>query len=330
MRRLAKKWVVMSLGAIVLAVASGAAVAAVAAGSVERGDLVLKPRFHRVLVGEWHHGQCSHADQSWFASGRFVLFGCGPGLLLVDDTAGKRVAIRKLGSCASDAPIAFGAPWILFRCIPGEKVYNVVTHVWKRVGCLESPCAGPTGTVLQRESIGARWLERDEQWPGPCGSDYHTTCGPIVPVFVNLRTGTVRHGSPPQSSTTILDLSSPTLVRHLCAPLSVPAQTQVAMHGRVAIFSGPTGTYVQSCGSLKRARIPAFYSIANQHALVWAVPELIQKWRGRIGGLLLPSLRPFTSKIPSTVISGAYWILGSKDMYTLDPRGTFWAAPFPS
>ncbi len=302
-----------------------------AAGGVTRSGRAVHPRFQPVFVGQWRWGRCRiGGDSADFASGDFVLFWCSGHLMLVDDRNGQRVAVRNLSSCPFGAPIVFGAPWILFgSCLGGgERVYNLETHLWKRVDCGKSPCAGPAGTMEISDSIGSQWLEREEQWPGPCGTDYHNTCGPIVPVFVNLRTGRVRRGQP-KSPTTILDLSSPNLVRHLCAPLRVPAQTRVTLDGRIAIFSGPAGMYVQRCGSAQRVSVPAGPMLANARVLVWRLEDQHLTWHGRIGGLLLPSLHRFATRVPSRLISGAPWILGSTKLYLSDPKGTLWATPFP-
>jgi len=214
-------------------------------------------------------------------------------------------------------------------------VYNVTTRNWRHVGCSQSPCAGPQGAQTVREAVGARWVERDEQWPGPCGDGIHNTCGPIKPVFVNIRTGGVRR-SWPKSPTAILDLDSPTLARHLCTPLRVPATGSLTMEGQFAVTTTGSGnSYLQRCGSHRHTVLasPGGASIsggglwANEHAVFWAV-DSSGMWKGKLAGILLPSFGRFTATIP-TRLRSSFVGLGANHLYMPDGNGQIWAAPFP-
>jgi hypothetical protein len=270
-----------------------------------------------------------------FASQEFVLFSCGfSRSLLVDDRTEKRVSIKNSSSCGWLEARALGAPSILFFCGHGERVYNIVTRKWRPVPCSNSRCAGPQGAEVVREAVGARWVEYDQQWPGPCTPDYHNTCGPIEPVFVNIRTGGVRR-SWPKSPTTILDLDSPTLARRLCTPLRVPAPGSLTMEGQFAVITAGNGSYLQRCGSHRHTVLssPGGASVsggglwANEHAVFWAV-ESSGGWKGQLAGILLPSLRRFTATIPPRLRS-SFVLPGATHMYMPDANGQIWAAPFP-
>jgi hypothetical protein len=272
-----------------------------------------------------------------FASHDFLVFSCSfSRSLLVDDRTEMRVKIRNSYSCGWLEPRALGAPSVLFFCGGSdERVYNVVTGRWRRIGRAEPACVGVGGGQTLEpqsgqpvgEAVGARWVERQVQCPGPCTPDYHNTCGPIEQVFINIRTGKVRRDLP-GSPTTILDLDSPTLARKLCAPLRVPPGGSITMDGRFALVRKAGGsTYLQACGSHRQTALtsPEWW---NQRAVFWAV-DSAGGWRGKLAGILLPSLRRFTATIPARLQS-SFILLGASHLYMPDSNGKIWATQFPS
>jgi hypothetical protein len=289
-------------------------VAVVLVGSAEaidtatpRAPVVLRLAFRRVFNG-WVNGHCGNAE---VANHEFALFSfspeptqrCASGFLLFDDQTGKRALIRSIPpSCnprAFGARVdAFGTPWVMFFCGNDDELYNVVTRTWRPLGY----CAGCAGDVV-REALGARWLEIDLQLPGSCG-DGHFSCGPVRPIFFNLQTRKLRH-SWQKSRTTVLDLDSPTLVRHLCTPLRTPANGSLTMDGQFAVVTAGSGSYLQRCGSHRQTPLlpgaaiaPGEGLLANAHGVLWRVLDSQGVWHGQLAGVS-PDASPFHGDSPA-------------------------------
>lgn len=197
--------------------------------------------------------------------------------------------------------LAFGAPWILFDHNPSFDLYNIATRKWRALGC-DSPRCMPDGTMGY--ALGARWLEFIVQGQQSCGDGIHFECGPDTYAFYNLRTHRARRGSP-QTSTRIVDLGSPTLVRKLCPPLRVPAGGSVELEGRVGVITDAHGSFLERCGSRQHMPVdapppdvPPGSLFVSSRAVLWPVLDQLGAWTGRIGGVSLPSLRRFTGTLP--------------------------------
>ncbi len=316
----------------------------VAHATGRRAIEVSHPRFH-VVVRE--------APPEVWTSGPYALVTRGSNYsrsVVISDLTGRRTNFAN-GTCIH---AAIGAPWVLFDCgggngTDGLGLYNMQTGKWRYVQCNSSACAD----VLQETvgyRVGARWVEFVEEGRQSCGDGEHFTCGPQATVFYNIRTHRLRY-SWHQSTTTILDLDVPSLVRQVCAPLKAP----VTFYGSFAITYEPTGpgrlgTYLERCGS--RLNMPidqpngaglAGSLAGNAHAILWEVLDYTGAWHGQLKGVLLPSLRPFTLSLPREIPScgvspgsgspyplcDSSLALSAGTLYVTDAQYRVWAAPFP-
>jgi hypothetical protein len=267
---------------------------------------------------------------SWvIAAGSYVSFGgplspcCGT---LMNDQTGTRVAFAH-PDCS---PLRFGGPWLLAECVPPALepvgVYGVKTGEWRAFGSRpgEEPVA-----------VGADWIELRSVQPCPlyCKFAY---------AFVNIRTGARRTIAYREGGRLIPDLNSPRLVRRLCSPLRVPrGPGTVTFAGGLEIVSGgrtheAVRSYFERCGTrlhmllpLADLGMPDARSAANPQMIVW-----LESVRQRLDGVLLPSLRPFTVRLPDEIDLGAVGVpfqiaLSATRMYVLDGEGRLWSAPLP-
>jgi hypothetical protein len=297
--------------------------------------------FHR-MAGGWLNGHCGAAG---IASHDWLIFSlspdktnrCASRFLVINDRTGKSALIdaRPCRYAAFSAELeAFGAPWALFSCGNGEKLYNVTTRKWRSLGC-DASCHGPYMVI--DEAIGARWLQIDEQLPGSCGDGVHFDCGPVRRTFFNLLTHALRHRWP-KTPTTILDLDSPALAHHLCKPLHAPATGSLTLEGDVAVITTTDASYVQRCGSRTQtlllqsgASVAGGGLLANDDAILWKLNNpLTGVWHGQLNGVLLLTLERFTATVPPRIAtSSSAMLLGADRLYVSGDHGGLWAARLP-
>jgi hypothetical protein len=308
--------------ALLVAAALGAT-----AGAAAAKPQTLKLHFQRVAIGV--DGHCGNAV---LTSGPYMLASlarphtraCASRFLLIDDRTGKRTVLRPGGYATVQA---FGAPWILFSHNLRAELYNIATRRWTPFRC-GNGCA-PDGTLY--EVIGARWVEFVVQGQQSCGDGVHFECGPVTYAFYNLRTHKVRHGSP-QTSTRIVDLDSPTLVRRVCKPLRAPAGESLTYEGKFVVVSEAHGSFLERCGSPRRIALGAGTLaggglLANPHAVMSRVAGPAGVVGGTFDGIWLPSRRRFTATGPPGYDTfGAIAALDAVRLYVAEPGGTLWAA----
>jgi hypothetical protein len=323
------------------------AVLVVAAGTVAAGSAraagpprVLHLRFHRVISAEPEDIQGVLVSKQYALVRRLDRYGLTR-YLVYDDARGKswQIDTRPCGSAdwPRNPPLhglgSFGAPWVMFTCSTGPTafaLYNVVNRRWRRITGGSDSSAFEDAAAFE---IGAAWIKLTYAGGQDCGDDIHFGCGESYR-FYNIRSRRLR-SSPPMTSSTVFDLDSPRLVRHLCKPVQAPATDQfdqpmgaLALYGQFAIefapfdvgflnntapeFMAPLGRRgewtLQRCGSSLRLSIDAQNQgqtlgalTANRHAVLWSVVKSGGTWSGSIAGRFLPSLRPFVATVPPGV-----------------------------
>jgi hypothetical protein len=306
--------------------------------ALAKPSAALNLTFNRVLGG-----LNGHCGPSVLASGHFTLIAyanhpafperCASKFRLFDDHAGKHRDIDT-ESCRYQAfraeLEAFGAPWVLFFCGDGDKLYNIDTREWVRLRCT-TRCIG--NNQLVGESVGARWVEFRLVGYGDCGDHIHFECGPASVRFFNITTHQIRRNGP-KSGGTILDLDSPTLARSVCKPLRAPADGTLTVLGTFAVETGASGSFLEQCGSSRKMPIGVGAEslaghgiLANLHAVAWVLPAT--GGSEQLSGLLLPSLRTFTLVLPANITGLGAATLDSSRLYVADADGNVWAAAFP-
>ena len=227
---------------------------------------------------------------------------------------------------------------------PGvTKLYSLTTHTWKEVSWESKElrvCGQPSDTNycdFAPTALGKQWIEFSLSYTG-------TGCGCIqAEYFENIYSGQWRKTATTFSQThaslrginahTMLDLDSPSLVRAVCRPITLPHNGQLlirppqlavspvvfygpfAFVGRVAY---PFHFYLQRCGSHQRLKI-AEPGSANSKIIL----------TGPSQGTVMASRRRFTFQLPaqlhgtSTEVSGAH-IFASDNL-----NQVLWAAELP-
>jgi hypothetical protein len=295
---------------------------------------VLHPRFH--LIANEAGDVAANGPYLFFTTTTFTPAGvlAGETGTLINSRSGKRTTLTP-PACQSFANPLFGGPWLQLTCEDNSgkvELYNLVTGRWRTVStsCTANKVLMGGCTVV---GVGARWIRLEF-------SCYH--CRDRFE-DQNFASGKVRSDPEVAGGRTIADLDSPKLARTLCRPLRVPAsaaptpdtETEPGFLTRVGRFavasgisrqSGPT-SFLEQCGSRRHRPLPAQSDALNAKAVLWVA-------RGRVNGLLLPSLRPVTLDLPSGV-SGAP-ALGRSTLYLgysassgLGAQGKLWAANAP-
>jgi len=185
-------------------------------------------------------------------------------------------------------------------------------------------------------AVGADWAEGVN-----AGCDVNIKgCDPII-LFQNLQTGQTQQGLAgyQPGGNVIPDLDSPSLAKTLCRPLQLgegeavgygsPPVGFIAAAGEFAVVEEATGIggstpptdnyYLERCGTHWRHRVVGPGAI-NLHAVVFGFPS---------GGLLLPSLQPFTIQLTPALRRFTTVALGAKALYALDDHHHVWTAQFP-
>ena len=288
-------------------------VAGVSAGpaAAQRNRRAMTP-----VVLHAHFAQIASGVQDMQLAGRTLLLvsgvaGAGTNLseTLIDDQTGKRTEFSVPGCVA---PV-IGAGWLAFNGAVGD-LPGCVTQLYPLAGGPPRPITR-LGSVV---AIGSDWIEYDDN------CDEVHSCPTYL--FQNLQTGAVK--SDPTHPHTIADLNSAVLAHRVCPPLQVPNSHQVPTgrlvpDGRFAIATGPSGVFLERCGTrLHRAIDPNRGPFgATAKAVIW------QTTGRKLAGLFLPSLRPFTIKAPE--LADFELALTPQTLYLLDPQGQVWSAPAP-
>ena len=141
----------------------------------------------------------------------------------------------------------------------------------------------------------------------------------------------------------IIDLSSPSLTRTLCAPLQMPVRPgTIVPDGRFAIDTEGAApsysrhAYLERCGSSLHEPIGTDLSLftADSQAVLWSAGSSVNE----LDGVFLPSLRRLKIRLPQELASfckqkGAVCIAGlaltSHALYVSEENGQVWAAPSP-
>lgn len=166
------------------------------------------------------------------------------------------------------------------------------------------------------DTVGSEWIEYDES---------SIRLGDVF-VFQNITTGQVRAN--PVNARTVPDLNSPALAEHVCSPVRRPAKGTITPDGRFAIATGPTGRFLERCGtSLHLALDSGPFMTISTRALFWLAGP-----HGPIDGILLPSLRRVTITGPP----GDLIFLSVSNRYVYVEAAAFpssltriWSAPLP-
>lgn len=241
------------------------------------------------------------------------------GFLLVNDRTGAKRVLPLRG--LADV-IAYGFPWILFEHNLRGQLYNIQTrkYTWfSRLG----------GNLTIGYELGSDWLEYINESDQPC-SDGHIGCGPDTYGYYNLITHKTR-GTATRTSSTVIDLDTPALTRRLCAPVQVPAGGEfIKTFGRYNVMYGPTGTYLQKCGSSTQWPFGGGDFWSEKLVLSQAAPTPYQQ-TGEITGVRLPSMSQVNVTIPAML--GAGVTLAELDDYRIyleNAEGTVWSATIQS
>ncbi len=342
------------VGMILLIVGSTTAAGANASADAQSHHApVLRPQLQAVSSAGW----------IWTGS-RYALLGPTPGtanqaVMLIDDQTGRRTTISRAG-CSPIQPSAdepLDLPLVPFNCsttaTPAPALYSPSTRRWRTVSpspAITDPCGDYSYLCDIQDFLaaaGSRWLEYIQS---DCPMDEHCS---FSNVFQNIDTGEVRKD--PSGGRTTIDLNAANLPRTLCRPLTEPTAAQLfAGPGPGSmIFSGSfalaIGTdenavpevHLERCGThlhrlLTKGPYPAgrLAAGANTREAVW-----MTKPRPFLNALSLPSLTPFTIKLPRRILDGAcspshYLTCVSEIALTqhrlyllITPTQQLWAAP---
>lgn len=306
LRRLAGSILVCLMGALLMASVSPAR------------SLVVHLKFKRIAAGS-----------GVVTDGRYVLelatlseagVWQGPARLL-DEQTGK---MRILGTCENRA--AFGGRWLWWpSCadslpMPEAFFYDLKSRQTKQVNVVDPNCQAISGTPTCDI--------------GPAGSDWLTVtplcskCSLAPPSEAqNISTGYVR-SFPNLNSRQVIDLDSRNLVSPICKPWTrshgwlVVHNLGGAPIGSAILASAPKGTtYVERCGTRRRARVPFAIETVNAEAV-------LSRARTTLPGMTLQSFRRFVIPLP-TQLRRADFILTNRKLWVATFSGQLWAAAFP-
>jgi hypothetical protein len=314
--------------ALVLAVLPSSALAG---SGPARGDpLVLHPHFH--LVASRVESAAAHGTYLFFTT-----YGAATGktATLLDTRTGKRTTLSP-PACDSAGTAVFGGPWLALSCSATSgtvDLYDLATGAWRTVatGCqFDRFIPGGCSVV----GVGRDWIR------------FEFSCYHCTDTFQDqsLLTGGVRKDPEVAGGTTIADLDSPSLTAKLCRPLRVPSSSAptpdggtepgaLTWLGNFALATVQPGggedatEHLEHCGTSLQRRL-AFGAIGNTKAVVWVAKS------GGLAGLLLPSLRPVSVKVPNGMsgVSGTV-LLGQKMLYlgarAASGEAELWAAFVP-
>ena len=305
------------------------------AGSAPAGGVVLGDPFHRIAA--------AGSSVRFWTSGDYVLLqnssqaGAPQGWSVINDETGTTTSLDLRCN-----PVGLGPPWVLTTCSlatspsgPGDvELYSLTDGtqhtVTLRPGmpyCSSPPYDPEVG--CSADAIGADWIE----W---VASSYHHL--PTSVYFQSLQTGELRRD--PTNATTFADLNSPALARRTCPgvrlmPNPDPTGTgwgSLTVDGQFALAVTANNSLVlERCGTRMRRVLAngdtavsnAFASSAN--AVVW------QAVTGRLNGLFLPSLQPFTIPLaPAIRLVGSLGLTSRALYVTGYVSGAAWRSARPT
>ena len=347
--------VIAGLVALVAFTVSGPGQAA--GRSSASGTRTLHLRFSRVMGSDV--GAAVASRQYMLAVGDYGAY------RIFDDANGRswNIDTRPCGNASVPGPTPggpgmFGAPWVMFYCSRGGfALYNITNRRWHLIGTSNTGGQAFRDAADYPFEVGARWIKLTYPGDQDCGDHIHFGCG-VIYRYYNIQSRRFQ-SSPPMSSSSAIDLDSPSLVQPLCKPLLAPGMGLngpagiVDPLGKVALeFSSGDPQFlnnaalevergqwaVQRCGSSSTTSIdplgPSQISgaiTANQNAVVWSVIDDLSNWHGQIAGRFLPTLQPFVASVPRSLAGGKGGpMLDSTHMYVLTGRGALWRAPFPT
>jgi hypothetical protein len=236
---------------------------------------------------------------SAYTSGRYTLLRTtvqGQVGVVLDELTGSETTVSLPADCPEPDPDGelLGGGWLLEDCTSSRvDLYSLAGGDWRDVpiaaGCLNFDRG--QGSSCSLYAIGSDWIAYDES--SDRFSD-HT-------VFQNIDSGRMR--GDPSNATTLADLSSPTLLHHVCRPLRAPSGgAMVGLVGGFALAFDGAGAVLERCGthlhralrSLHEGFVLDTWSTNDAPALVW------ETWPWRVlTGIFLPSLRRFRVTAPT-------------------------------
>jgi hypothetical protein len=246
--------------------------------------------------------------------------------VLIDDVTGHTTILSRNG-CVEGA---LSTTWVAFQCGAGAiafQLYNIQTHKWRVLGCY-GQCAANL-EIISVIGVGAKWLALYVSPHSDCGPATHkSVCGPPGYYFLNIATRKLRT-SVMQTARKVVDLSSSSLLRPLCAPLRIEPGPQtsyppaVTFHSGFAVAQQASGVYVERCGSRMQIRLGpssrAGHIVAGQRAVALCTGS-------GVSGVWMPSRRRFSFGLPF----GQCPVLGAANIYVIDVHGRLWSATFPA
>jgi hypothetical protein len=253
--------------------------------------------------------------------GRYTIFATGTtgsaGVVFDEQTRARTTVVLPSGCAAPlSAPIA-GGSWLVEYCTKSTvDVYSLAAKTWRTLA-IPAACLDTRGAECLPDTVGSDWIEYDET---------SVRLGDVL-VFQNITNGQARAN--PADATTVPDLNSPELADHLCSPVRRPAKGTITPDGQFAIVTGPTGTFLERCGTrLHLALDNGPFLTITARALYWLAGP-----HGPINGILLPSLRRFT--IPGPPGDLIYMSVSDRHLYVEaaappSPLTHVWSAPLPT
>jgi hypothetical protein len=278
-----------------------------ARGSVVRVPL-LRPRFSALPY--------SNAT----TVGRYTIFDTGTtgsATVVFDEHTNAWTTVVLPSDCRAPLSAAIaGGLWLLEYCTKSTvDVYSLAANAWRTLA-IPAVCLDTPGAECLPDTVGSDWIEYDES---------SVRLGDVF-VFQNITTGQVRAN--PANARTVPDVNSPELAEHLCPPVRRPAKGTITPDGQFAIATGPTGTFLEHCGtSLHLVLDNSPFLTISARALFWLAGA-----HGPIDGMLLPSLRRFAIAGPPgdlISVSVSYQHLYVEASASPSSLTRVWSAPLP-
>jgi hypothetical protein len=312
------RWLIGALALIAFGLASVWASGATASASRQPRPIVLHIHPRQVPDGAFTYPQVSD---------HYAVFPLGPSgyYSIFNDRTRKWSQFTLPDGCDLWSPSgSFGVPWSLLDCGGVSKLYDVRTRQLRGF-----PCGTACEFLSEDETIaiGSHWVEMYYQdCPGS-----HQACSPSTS-YLRIPNGTTQSYTP--SSTTFVNLNSPTLVHTLCFPLRRPAQGAIYVDGRFAVVVDQTGVFLERCGSRLHKKL---VSVVDDEPFVPFIGSnanevlACNQTTGRYFGVFLPSLRRFTFALPKS-FPRCDTKLGARSLYPRDaqPSGYYWTAWIPT
>jgi hypothetical protein len=273
--------------------------------------------------------------------------------LLIDDRPGQPSAPTSIAPPPSGCEFGgIQGPWIVTECGYSVDLRSLIGNAEKDVSYASeaTQVCGAPGLDLCNfglAAVGADWLEYSVSLGTPGG-------GQEAEYFQNIDTGAWRRtlprghqtrSNPPRlqglSARTMLDLDSPSLVRSVCPPISLPdngslilsplslptAISPVSFYGSFALTGDPYSSgpfYLQRCGSRKRLKITEPGTGNSKIILSGTQNRAIEMTNGRTITFRLPPHLP-------PPLLGPYYvpIVGDTHMFVVGNYDEVWEAALP-